>query len=225
MSLSSSLVNAFNNHPLGLCGRHEAAQCVLGIDGIERRLNVLTFGAIVDANFLSEERWSALKANREHWLLDPSQTAYRPSPQVWAAMQELNISGPRHIARVWWQVCRGVQGRFKGSWRALIRANDDSAPTLQAYLQKNRATFPVLAGPIISARWLDLVHRMGGVELKDWESLTVDLPADQGRAARLFGIMTDTIHPYFASALHTWSKSCQAQTVENCGLEDCPKRK
>ena len=157
---------------------------MLDIDGIEQRLNVLALGVILDTNFLSAERWSALKANSEHWLFDPSKVAYQSSPQVWAAMQELKISGPQHIARVWWQICRGVQGRFKGSWRDLIEANADNALTLQAYLQDNHTTFPVLAGPVISARWLDLVHRMGGVALQDWETLVVKLPAAQERAAR-----------------------------------------
>ena len=139
-------------------------------------------------------------------------------------MQEKHISGPPHIARVWWQVCRGVQGRFKGSWRDLLKANDDNAQTLQSYLQNSKATFPVLSGPVISARWLDLVHRIGGVELKGWETLTVTLPPDQKKTARLFGILADEVHPLVSSAVHAWTVSCREQSEEFCGLTGCPQK-
>lgn len=224
MILSSPLVQAFNNHPLGLCGRHEAARSVSSIDDVEQRLSVLTFGVVVDTNFLSLERWSALIAIHDHWLLDPSQVAYRSSPQVWTVMQEVGISGPRHIARVWWQICQGVQGRYKGSWRDLFKANDENAQTLQSYLPENRTTFPVLAGPVISARWLDLVHRIGGVTLQGWDALTVKLPSHQRMTARLFGIVVDEVHPLLSSALNAWPASCRKLSEEACGLAGCPEK-
>ena len=225
MILSPPLVQAFNNHPLGLCGRHEAAQSVSSIDDIEQRLNILTFGVVVDTNFISSERWSALAAIHEHWLLAPSQVAYRSSPQVLTAMQEMHIPGPQHIARVWWQICRGVQGRYKGLWRDLFKANDDNAHTLQNYLQKNQATFPILDGPIISARWLDLVHRIGGVTLQGWETLIVKLPSHQRETARLFGIEVDEVHPLLSSALNGWLASCRKLSADACGLASCPRKK
>ena len=225
MALSPPLVQAFSEHPLGLCGWHEAARSVGSIEDVEQRLNVLAFGVVVDANFLSLERWSALAAIHDHWLLVPSQVAYQSSSQVLTGMQAMGIPGPQHIARVWWQICRGVQGRYKGSWRDLIKANDDNALTLQGYLQKNQATFPVLAGPVISAHWLDLVHRIGGVTLQGWETLTVKLPSHQSKTARLFGIGADEVHPLLSSALHAWPASCRKLAGESCGLDDCPGKK
>ena len=225
MTLSSPLVQAFRDHPLGLCGRHEAAQSVSSIDDVEQRLNVLTFGVVVDTNFLSLERWSTLAAIHDHWLLDPSQVAYRSSPQVWTAIQEMHIPGPQHMARVWWQICRGVQGRYKGLWRDLFKANDDNTHILQSYLHKNHTTFPVLAGPIISARWLDVVHRIGGVILQGWEALTVKLSSPQRKTARLFRVEVDEVHPLLSSALHTWTLSCRNLSGESCGLAGCPGRK
>jgi hypothetical protein len=132
MTLSSPLVRAFKDHPLGLCGQHDPAKSVSSVEALEQRLSILTFGVELDAKHLSQERWSALIAIHDHWLLNPSQVAYRTSAEVLTSMQETHVSGPPYIARVWWQICRGVQGRFKGSWRDLLQANDDNAHTLQS---------------------------------------------------------------------------------------------
>ena len=225
MTLSSPLVQAFNDHPLGLCGKHDPAKVVSSVEALEQRLNILAFGAVLDTNPLSPERWSALAMIHDHWLLDPSQVAYQSSKQVLAGMQEVHISGPQYIARVWWQICRGVQGRYKGAWRDLLRANDDDVHALLSYLRKSQTTFPVLAGPVISARWLDWVHRIGGVALQGWETLTVTLPSSQRETARLFGILMDEVHPLLSSALNTWQASCRNLSEESCGLTDCPRRK
>ncbi|HEX2997769.1 MAG TPA: hypothetical protein VHP14_23300 [Anaerolineales bacterium] len=225
MTLSSPLVQAFNDHPLGLCGQHDPAMPVRSVEALEQRLSILTLGVVLDLNHLSQERWSALTAIHDHWLLDPSQVAYRSSAQVLTGMQEARLAGPQYIARVWWQLCRGVQGRFKGSWRALLKANDDDAQALQSYLQKSKATFPVLSGPVISARWLDLIHRIGGVALQNWESLKTPLSSQQRRNARLFGITETEVHPLLASALNTWQTSCKKLSVEFCGLSNCPGKR
>jgi len=222
--LSSPLVQAFQDHPLGLCGAHDQEKIVDSVESIEQRLGILTLGVVLDIKHLNQERWYALVSIHDHWLLDPSQVAYRTSAEVLTAMREKHISGPQHLARVWWQVCRGVQGRFKGSWRDLLRANDDNAQKIQSYLQNSKTTFPVLSGPVISARWLDLVHRVGGVELKGWESMTVTLSLDQTKTAHLFGILTDEVHPLVASALNAWPDSCQKRSEEFCGLVSCPRR-
>ncbi len=222
MPLSSALVQAFINHPLGLCGQHDPAKSVAGVDPIEHRLNILTFGAVLDAKHLNPERWSALAGLHDHWLFDPTQAAYQSSAQILTSMQQLHIAGPKHIARVWWQVCRGVQGRFKGSWRGLLKANDDNARTLLNYLQQSQTTFPVLSGPVISARWLDLVHRAGGVPLAGWDALSVPLPPHQEEAARKFGIAEDMVHPVVSSALEVWSGACQGSPAGSCGLAECP---
>ncbi len=224
MDLSSPLLQAFQDHPLGLCGAHDPAKVVSSIEVLEQRLSALTLGAVLDINPLSQERWSALVALHNHWLLDPSQVAYQSSARVLTAMQETHISGPQYIARVWWQICRGVQGRYKGSWRDLLKSNNDDVHTIQSYLQKSRATFPVLVGPIIYARWLDLVHRIGSVTLQGWETLTVELSSSQRKTAHLFGITTDKVHPLLSAALNTWQVSCRKLPEGSCGLISCPWR-
>ncbi len=225
MTLSSPLVQAFTAHPLGLCEQHDPAEAVHSVEAVKPRLNILAFSAVLDVNPLSPERWSALVGLRDHWLLDPSQVAYQSSPRVLAGMREAHISGPQYIARVWWQICRGVQGRYKGSWRELLKVNDDNVHALQDYLQKSQATFPVLAGPVISARWLDLIHRIGGVPLLGWETLIVPLPSQQRKTARLFGILAEQVHPLLSSALNAWPDSCRKLSEESCGLANCPRRK
>ncbi len=225
MDLSSSLVRAFSEHPLGLCGQHDPAQVVSRVEALEQRLSILTFGVVLDTSPLSLERWSVLVAMHDNWLLVPPRAAYQSSQQVLAEMQKARISGPQYIARVWWQICRGIQGRYKGSWRDLLKANDDDVHALQSYLQKSPATFPVLSGPVISARWLDLVHRLAGVALNGWETLTVTLPSSQRKTARLFGITVEQAHPLLSSALQIWETSCRQQPEETCGLANCPRRK
>ncbi len=222
MILSLPLLQAFSDHPLGLCGAHDPAKVVSSIEILEQRLSVLALGVVLDTNPLSQERWSTLVTLHDHWLLDSSQVAYQSSARVLTAMQETHTSGPQYIARVWWQICQGVQGRYKGSWRELLRANNDDARTIQNYLQKSRATFPVLAGPIISARWLDLVHRIGGVALQGWETLTIKLPSSQRKAARVFGITMDEVHPLLSTALNVWQASCRKLPEGLCGFTDCP---
>ncbi|MGH2581485.1 MAG: hypothetical protein ACRDFQ_01145, partial [Anaerolineales bacterium] len=208
----------------GLCGEHDPASVVSGITGSEQRLSILTLGTVLDINPLTQERWSGLASVAGQWLLDPSQVAYKSSHEVLAAMQDLRILGPRHVARVWWQLCRGVQGRFKGSWGELIAANQGNAQTLQRYLEQSETTFPVLAGPVISARWLDLVHRIGGLTLQDWENLRVPLPKELLKAADQFNIKENEVHPMLYNALWLWPVACKQQPEDSCGLVDCPLR-
>ena len=224
MPLSSPLIQAFSDHPLGLCGQHDPAKAAESVSVLEQRLNILTFGVVADTKHLNRERWSALAALHDHWLFDPAQAAYKSSQEILTAMQQQRIAAPQYIARVWWQICRGVQGRFKGAWRDLLKANDDNARTLQRYLEQSQTTFPVLSGPVISARWLDLVHRIGGVALQGWDALTVTLPPEQIKTARKFGIMVDEVHPLVSSALEAWPTACRSLPAGSCGLAGCPNR-
>lgn len=224
MTLSSPLVRAFHQHPRGLCGQHEPARVVSTVEDIEQRLTILALGVVLDINTLSRERWSKLASLAGHWLLNPSLVAYQSSQQVLASMQESRLLGGQHIPRVWWQICRGVQGRFKGSWRELIHVNKDNAQMLQSYLQQNRATFPVLAGPVISARWLDLIHRIGGLSLQGWENLLIPLSKRQVKTASLFGIGESVVHPLLFNALQVWTIACKKLPEESCGLGACPRR-
>jgi hypothetical protein len=224
MTLSSPLVQAFHEHPRGLCGQHEPARVVSTVEDLEKRLTILALGVVLDINTLSRERWSRLASLAGHWLLNPSHVAYQSSQEVGVTMQEMRILGGQHIPRVWWQICRGMQGRFKGSWRKLLDANEDSAQKLQSYLQQNRTTFPVLAGPVISARWLDLTHRIGGSSLHGWENLLIPLSKKQVKTAGLFGIRENVVHPLLFNALLVWTAACKKLPEEYCGLGVCPGR-
>lgn len=223
MQAVDKLSDALFENPLGLCGEHEAAQIAGEVGDLERRLHALTLGAVMDV-FPVAERWTALAALEEDWLLDSSQAAYKKSQEVGAAMQAGGVGGPKHNARVWWQVCRGLQGRFKGSVRGLIRENGDDALAIQSYLNESKTTFPVLSGPVISARWLDLVHRIGEVRLKNWGELKVTLPPELKQAAGQFGLKDDEAHPKAAAALDSWKKACRKLDAEVCGLGECPRR-
>lgn len=223
MTLSSSLVQAFCDHPAGLCGQHEPARIVNQIPAIETRLSLLAFGIVLDAAQANADRWSALAHVHEHWLFDPSQVAYKTSPQIQEGLQSLRLKIPKHIARVWWQISRGVQGRTKGSWLALFESNQKDALQLQNYLHDSQTTFPVLSGPVLSVRWLDLVHRVGGVELAGWESLRVPLTKELETEARFFGVSEKEVHPVFVCALQVWKQACQKGKDIACGLTDCPR--
>ena len=225
MDISSPIVKAFENHPPGLCGAGDPAAAVRNVDVLEQRISVLTLGAVLSTSPLGTERWEVLAALKDHWLLDPTQAAYRTSAQLLAEMQRVHMGGPQYIARVWWQICRGVQGRFKGSWRGLLSANNDDASALLAYFQKSKATFPVLSGEVILVRWLDLIHRIGGVPLRGWENLSVPLPPGLKEAAGKFGIAGDEVHPLTASALETWSAACRGFSGEACGFAGCPSKR
>lgn len=224
MALIDGLVEAMEGSA-GLCGAHDPAAAVVSLPEIETRLRVLALGAIMDV-FPIAARWeqiAALAANG-HWLVDPSVVAYKHSNEVVAAFQEQEIPGPKSNAKTWLQVCKGVQGRFKGSFRDLLAENDDEAERLQAYLGKSKTTFPVLAGEVISARWLDLVHRWGGVEIKGWKGLDVELSEKESEAARELGYRQEIAHPQTALALSVWDRGCDHLTPPACDFAQCPRR-
>ena len=192
MPHSSLLYQAFFEHPDGLCGQHDPALPLRVIQPLEKRLHLIALGSIFTPNSNSK-RWGELIKLQDHWLLDASQVAYKTSHQVHQALSEENIRSPQHIARVWWQICRGIQGRFDGSFRALLEANGDNALDIQSYLRQSRITFPVLSAPITSARWLDLNHRIGQIQLKNWDKLRVTIPSKQKEAALLFRLDESTM--------------------------------
>lgn len=208
-----------------MCGVCDPAAGVRNVEVLEQRLNVLTLGAVLSTSPLRAERWQTLAALHDHWLLDPSQAAYRTSAEILTEMQRVGMGGPQYIARVWWQICRGVQGRFKGSWHDLLSANSDDAATLLAYFQNSKATFPVLSGEVILVRWLDLIHRIGGIPLRGWDVLSVPLPPGLKEAAGKFDIPGDEVHPLTASALETWSAACRGLGGDACGFAECPSKR
>jgi len=97
--------------------------------------------------------------------------------------------------------CSGFQGPYAG-----IGGQHDPAKSVSAvevleqrlsvlsfgvvlntkHLSLEHWSAPVLSGPMISARRLDLVHRIIGVILHDWKSLIVHLSSHQRKTARLF---------------------------------------
>ena len=133
------------------------------------------------------------------------------------------LSGPAHVARVWWQLCRATQGRFHGNWGDLFAACEFRAQRVREYLLKSKTTFPVLAGPVISARWLDLVHRRGKISLLDWENIRIEIPSNLKTPAQQFEISENTVHPFLFSALNTWVSSCKQMSEKECGLAGCPR--
>jgi hypothetical protein len=218
------LVNALKDRPAGLCGHHEPACAVETVADTEQRLRVLTLGAIMDV-FPIRDRWETLAELSNHWLLDPGDVAYRKSQEVGAAMHDAGLGGPKQNARVWWQVCRGIQGRYKGSIRDMLRDNSDDAIRMQTYLFASKTTFPVLSGPVISAQWLDLVHRIGDVKLERWDELVMELSETQKQAAQAFGVKAATrAHPATAAGLSIWNRACERLNPPDCGLDNCPRR-
>ena len=223
MPLSSPLFEAFFEHPKGLCGQHDPALSISLIEPLETRLHLITLGSILD-NKPNPKRWAELIKLQGHWLLDASQVSYKTSHQIAQALREEGIRSPQHIARVWWQICRGIQGRFNGSFRALLQANNDNALSLQNYLRKSRTTFPVLSAPVTSARWLDMIHRIGQIQLESWDKLRITLPAKEKKSARLFGLDGEQFHPALVLVLHRWASACHRLNEDSCGLEHCPRR-
>jgi len=222
MPESSPLFKAFFESPNGLCGQLPPISEISKMEQLETRLHLITLGNIID-NTPNLKRWKELITLEDHWLLDSSQVAYKTSQQIAQALKEEKIRSPQHIARVWWQICRGIQGRFAGSIHALLKNSDANALSVQNYLHQSRTTFPVLSAPITSARWLDMIHRAGKIQLTNWGKLRVALPEKQKKAALLFGIHTEQLHPSISLALHVWESSCLQLEKDVCGLQNCPK--
>ncbi|MEN8240297.1 MAG: hypothetical protein ABFS17_00100 [Chloroflexota bacterium] len=161
---------------------------------------------------------------QDHWLLCSTEVAYKQSKEVGSAINQLGIGGPKHNARVWWQVCRGIQGRFKGSITALIEENQFDANKIYEYLQSSKTTFPVLSGPVVSIRWIDMVSRSSQNPLKNWESLRMPQPGSLVQAAKDLGIYAKELHPAVVSALELWNEHCQAGKFSTCEWDGCPKK-
>jgi len=223
MPESTDLYQAFFESPDGLCGKQDAANDLGKIVGLEPRLHLITLGCILDAT-PRQERWKELLPLEDHWLADSSQVAYKRSQEVEQAFRENRVRAPKHTARVWWQICRGVQGRYKGSLRGLLDANQKNALRIQQYLEESTTSFPVLSAPITSARWLDMVHRVGQVRLVDWRELRLSLPESLKELAGLFDLDRELLHPALSLALQVWSGGCEQRDGDHCGLEDCPRR-
>ena len=223
MTALENLTEALIDHERGLCGHHEPAAIITTISDEEMRLRMLTLGAILDV-FPIPDRWEVIAGLADHWLMDVSDVAYRHVKEMPVAFRSVGIKGPRHNARQWWQVCRGVMSRAKGSVRDLLRLSNDDALAMQRYVRESKAMFPILAGPVISARWLDLIHRVGRVPLTNWELLTVLLSTRQRESAAEFGDSRTQVHPSLALSLERWASACQQLDSSQCGLAQCPQR-
>lgn len=216
MDTTTFLWDVFLNNPTGFCGQGDPARALTQIPDLETRLSVITF-----ANLLPSPDYSVLVTAHTAWLFEPSEVAYRRSQDVLVGFRDFNIVTPKHIARVWWQITRSVQGRFQGSFVDFLASQGSDALLVKNYLQRSKTAFPVLSGPVISACWLDMVHRMGGVTLLNWEMLSVPLSKQEQAAMREWGSMETASHPSLRLALRTWQRSCQS--LKGCELEKCPR--
>lgn len=217
MDLTNTLWHSYLNDPAGLCGHSDPAWVLKQILDQESRLSVLAFSSL---NFSPE--YLKLLEKHQSWLFQPQITAYKRSQEVQQEINRLGLRVPKHIPRAWWQVSRGVQGRFQGSWTAFFHAQANDALAIQSYLQKSKATFPVLSGNVTSACWLDIVHRIGEIQLTNWQKLAVPLGAKEKISMRAWGSRAEKSHPSLRLALKHWQKSCQSSP--SCGLADCPNR-
>jgi hypothetical protein len=224
MPLATPLYQAFFENPKGLCGRRDDALIIEKIASQETRLHLITLAAVAD-NSPNPERWGELLKLETHWLLDSSQVAYKQSKEIAQAFRSEQIRVPQHIARVWWQICRGIKGRFDGSLRAFFSENGDDTLSVKRYFQRSRTAFPILSAETTSARWLDLIHRHGSIELKNWEQLRIPLGERESAAAKLFDLDEKQLHPSLALALQTWTYACHRLDAESCALPFCPHRK
>ena len=216
MDLTDTLWYSYFNDPAGLCGQGDPAWTLKQIPDLETRLNILTFSSLFfSPNYLQ------LLQQQSIWLFQPGTVAYKRSQEVQSEFQSLGIQVPEYIPRAWWQISRGVQGRFQGSWTALLAAQENDALAIQTYLKGSKATFPVLSGDVISALWLDVVHRIGGISLKNWNKLEVPLGAKEQTAIQAWGSKAEKSHPSLRLALKQWQKCCQS--LPSCGLVDCPR--
>lgn len=218
-----AFLDAFTTPPLGFCGFAESAALVSGVKDQERRLRILAFGAVLDI-FLQGNQWETLVEIQDSPLLDPAWVAYQDSKDLAQLMRQMKVGGPQYNARVWWQICRGVQGRFRGSFVDLLAANEDDVTQIQAYLKKSKTTFPVISGEVVSAQWLDWSARIGGVDLHGWEMLRVKLPVSLLSAAEKVGEDQPLVHPQVYGALLAWEKHCAGLGKDFCGLAECWKR-
>lgn len=218
-----TFLDTFTSHSLGFCGFREPAALVGQIPGSERRILVLAFGAILDI-FLQGSQWETLVGIQDSPLLDPAWVAYRESKEIAQLMRQMKVGGPQYNARVWWQICRGVQGRFNGSFSDLLAANEWDSAAVQAYLKRSKTTFPVISGKVVSAQWLDWCSRIGGAALAGWEDLRVKLPASLIPAAEKIGVDHPLVHPQMYGALLAWEKHCNGLGEDFCGLAECWKR-
>ncbi|MCB2178876.1 hypothetical protein KQH61_05630 [bacterium] len=218
-----TFLEAYTSHSLGFCGFTEPAALIGQIESQEARIRVLAFGAVLDL-FLQGKQWQNLERIAESPLLEPSWVAYQDSKEIAEQMRQMKLGGPQYNARVWWQICRGVQGRFQGSFSDLLAANEGDVRKIQAYLRKSKTTFPVISGDVVSGQWLDWCARIGGVDLYAWEDLRVKLPASLLPAAEKIGADQPMVHPQVYGALLAWEKHCAGLGEDFCGFAGCWKR-
>ena len=221
--LSSKFMKTYFNSKSTFCGAPDPFLAIQQIEDAEVRLHALTLNTIVDISPKTTKIPKLIDA-QDHWLLQSTQVAYKQSKEVEESLNQLGIGGPRQNARVWWQICRGIQGRFKGSLTSLFEENLYDADQVTTYLQASKTTFPVLSGPVVSIRWLDLISRYGEKPLKNWEGLVIPLPSSYKEIAEVLGLKTDIVHPAVVSALSLWSQSCKSSSGIDCAWKDCPRK-
>jgi hypothetical protein len=220
--LSTNFVQGYLD-PVGFCSIPDPFLQIKQVADLETRLHMLTLAAALNA-FSAPNKIATMAAHPDDWLLNSSEVAYKRSQEVGAALVQLRLGGAKQDGRVWWQICRGIQGRFKGSITALLDANGYDTNKLQAYLQESKTTFPVLSGPVISVRWLDLVSRWGDKPLAGWEELQIPFTEGLREQGSFLDQSQTMIHPAAAAAIEHWAQSCRSGKEGGCGWAECPNR-
>ncbi|MGH2544051.1 MAG: hypothetical protein ACRDIB_14725 [Ardenticatenaceae bacterium] len=119
-----------------------------------------------------------------HWLFDTAQVAYADWRAVEKALAPHGLAEHRQDVRGWYEVARGLQGRFKGDVASLIAAGPKGQPArtsaILAYLDASSTTFPFLSGDKTARLWLDQLRRIGGIEIIEDEPLRL-APSKEAR--------------------------------------------
>ncbi|MBA3534788.1 MAG: hypothetical protein H0T73_22990 [Ardenticatenales bacterium] len=175
-------------HEQGLAGPSEHALMIpAGVEvGSNPHLLFLTLPRAISALQDEVELWEraalAWASAEAQWLFDPAQVAYAEWPTVETALRQWRLASRRQESRGWYEVARGLQGRFKGDIRAMVEAGGGRTSGLLAYLAKSPSTFPFLSGEETSRLWLEQLRRIGGLSIEEDEPLCL-VPSQRAREA------------------------------------------
>jgi len=128
---------------------------VRGISGLYREVELWRRGGELHADVAT------------HWVFDTGRVAFEDWRALEAALGRHGLAERRQDVRGWYDVARGLQGRFKGDVAAMVVAAGPAAADLVEYVAANKATFPLLAGDRIAARWADQLRRVARVAVDD----------------------------------------------------------
>lgn len=196
----------------GLEGPSEAVLLTpLGVDpGSPAHLRFVTMTRGISGLYPETELWEragrmfADEATR--WVFDTERVSYGDWRDVGAALAAHGLGRRRQDVRGWYDLARGIQGRFKGAVNEMIDAAGNTVSGLVTYVDQHAATFPLLAGDVTARRWADQLRRRAGVTLDEDIALTEVL--DDRVLARLSEAGIDTgpvVAVHHALAAEVWA--------------------